>query len=549
MTQARGTRARSGINDVRVVHSVALRTGELDAVVAALGTRFSVRVMPLPPRASPDLGSPCAACVAPLVDPAEAQAALATLIRADPTTPVVLALRSHAEQARVHLLERGADECVALEPETPEGIVSAVERAIGRERGRAEQRALHERRRHTTSLARLATGIAHDFNNALTVIVNTLPYVRRRVSDPRASADLELIERAAHTAGALARSLLDFGRARREDGKRVPVDEVVSHTVAVVGRALGELVSVESDLGAGNATTRIPIADLQEMLSELLTRARDAGEQAGERAGHITITTRRVDGSELPRPERAGLPYIRLAIADEGHGTPQASQERAADPRARETPADGEPEAGLAALARDLRQYGGQLLRPPAPSAGMRVTIYLPEHPPPATEGGGLPEQATEHATEHATDRARPPEVAAPPAPPEQLDVLIVEDEPAIAELIRRVLAEAGHRCVTAGGFREAEQMAIEPAPALVICDINLPDGPGETLLDVLSARYPCAQLIALSGDGAHLETLSPHQADATLGKPFDPDRLRAVLEAARPAAATRRRRPDRASS
>jgi two-component system catabolic regulation response regulator CreB len=118
--------------------------------------------------------------------------------------------------------------------------------------------------------------------------------------------------------------------------------------------------------------------------------------------------------------------------------------------------------------------------------------------------------------------------------------VLVVEDEPAIAESLAYSLRREGYGVTTASTLAEAEQTVEEVD--LVILDLMLPDGSGFDLLATLrKLEHPPAVIILSSRDHeadrvAGLET----GADDYVTKPFSPRevvaRVRAVLRrAARP--------------
>ena len=111
--------------------------------------------------------------------------------------------------------------------------------------------------------------------------------------------------------------------------------------------------------------------------------------------------------------------------------------------------------------------------------------------------------------------------------------ILIVEDEPAIAELLAEILADEGYRVtVTVGEAALAE--AREDPPALVLLDVMMPGMDGPTVCrhlkaDARTARVPVIFLTALPA-----QVLAARLGDCTheglLGKPFDFDELLAAV-------------------
>jgi DNA-binding response OmpR family regulator len=109
--------------------------------------------------------------------------------------------------------------------------------------------------------------------------------------------------------------------------------------------------------------------------------------------------------------------------------------------------------------------------------------------------------------------------------------ILICEDDENLRQLIRVVIG-AGYRIVEAGDGYEALALAREHRPDLIILDLMLPRLSG---IDVLQALRE-----ELAADGTHVLVMSawPHAdeaalnagADAFLPKPFDADKLSAIV-------------------
>ena len=79
--------------------------------------------------------------------------------------------------------------------------------------------------------------------------------------------------------------------------------------------------------------------------------------------------------------------------------------------------------------------------------------------------------------------------------PLQPLDILLIEDNPGDALLVRQILAESGMnvKVHVAMDGQQALQMLSEPdfAPSLIILDLNIPKIPGLTLLERWSGRTP----------------------------------------------------------
>ena len=129
--------------------------------------------------------------------------------------------------------------------------------------------------------------------------------------------------------------------------------------------------------------------------------------------------------------------------------------------------------------------------------------------------------------------------------------VLVIDDEQAVRESIRQVLARSGFEVVTAdNGITGAEDYFAHPTD-VVIVDIIMPRSDGIAVIKKIRERHPNARIIAMTGGGnfwplgykphtlvtdAYLTLASQSGADVLMRKPFQRqaliDTVRALLEA-----------------
>ncbi|HET9651247.1 MAG TPA: response regulator, partial [Usitatibacter sp.] len=114
--------------------------------------------------------------------------------------------------------------------------------------------------------------------------------------------------------------------------------------------------------------------------------------------------------------------------------------------------------------------------------------------------------------------------------------ILVVEDEPAIQELVCVTLARNGHEVRRAASAAEANSAIAEALPDLVLLDWMLPDGSGPALTRKLRAdsrtrEVPIIMLTARAGDEDKVAGLEAG-ADDYVTKPFSPRELEARIQA-----------------
>lgn len=120
-------------------------------------------------------------------------------------------------------------------------------------------------------------------------------------------------------------------------------------------------------------------------------------------------------------------------------------------------------------------------------------------------------------------------------AQPSGWRILVVEDEPFIANTIERALRSVGHAVEIADNADSALQMAHRNVPDLVLLDVHMPGGDGFGVLSELR-RSPATQDIAvimvtaLRNEGYVIQGLQ--QADDYICKPFSITELVARINA-----------------
>ena len=110
------------------------------------------------------------------------------------------------------------------------------------------------------------------------------------------------------------------------------------------------------------------------------------------------------------------------------------------------------------------------------------------------------------------------------------IDVLVVEDNPLIAEHLARIASAQGARVRTASDYEEAMKAARRAPPQIAICDYDLGDGPnGVEVVRALTNEHDCVCLFVTAYPGEVLQG-ADHEPTFVLSKPFADDRVAAAL-------------------
>ncbi len=153
------------------------------------------------------------------------------------------------------------------------------------------------------ALGRLAAGIAHDFNNLLTVVLgNATLLLREQRLESTATSAVEEMKTAATRGADLVRQLLAFGRQQRLAPQVLDLNAVVAALGPLLSRLIGEQVRITVALAPGKAYVKADRSQLEQVIVNLVTNARDAM-PAG---GHLSIETGAARSRAGRRRARAG---------------------------------------------------------------------------------------------------------------------------------------------------------------------------------------------------------------------------------------------------
>ena len=110
--------------------------------------------------------------------------------------------------------------------------------------------------------------------------------------------------------------------------------------------------------------------------------------------------------------------------------------------------------------------------------------------------------------------------------------ILVVEDDEAVRELVRKALAPLGSRVFVAGSAAEAAAVAAGTRIDLLLTDVGLPGPSGTELATELCAAQPALRVIYMTGWQEHI-ALADVPDGLLLSKPFDLAELAQVVAGA----------------
>jgi len=378
-------------------------------------------------------------------------------------------------------------------------VAVATGQMVERLRGAGAQMVQHERLR---TLGEVSASVAHKFNNLLAVTLGQAELLQVDASAPQEG--LETIRRAALEGRETVRRLQHFTKsgAYREEPVWVVPHEAVDEVIASVmpaweakARERGVKYAVVPDY-APAPPVRVPVSALTEVLQNLLLNALEAM-PAG---GRVSIRV------------AADHQHVLFAVSDTGEGIPPEVRARIFDPffTTKPAPASG---LGLSICSRIMLNLRGTVAVETVARQGSTFTVRLP-----LPRGVGVPTEM------------RP---AAARAMPNPARILVIDDEPQVADTLARLLSGAGHMVETAlngaAGIERYRQRRFD----CVVTDLVMPGLTGLTVGRAIKDHDPGAYVILLTAQAERVDADQTAAAgiDRLVTKPVGREQLLQMFE------------------
>ncbi len=351
--------------------------------------------------------------------------------------------------------------------------------------------------------------LAHELRNPLAPIRNAAHVLGRLdLDEPRVRWAQDIIERQVSHLTHLVDELLDVSRIAR--GK-VNLKLARIDLVDLVRQACE---AVQPLFQAKGHHLDVQLPDMQVILEGDLVRLIQVLQNLLSNAAKYTP-----DHGRIELAARVCGRELEIRVSDNGMGIPAdllpgvfdlfRQGERTLDR------SQGGLGIGLTLVRRLVELHGGRATAASAGAGqGASFSVWLP-----------LPPQAVESVAPSEDPR---------PADAARLKVLVVDDEPVVAESMVVFLELEGHQVRSAGASEEAFRLLQEFQPRVVLLDIGLPDQDGYTVARKIR-QLPGGDaviLVAVSGYGQVDAIERGRQAgfDHYLVKPVDPEKLVALL-------------------
>lgn len=336
-------------------------------------------------------------------------------------------------------------------------------------------------------VGRLAGGVAHDFNNMLSVIIGYGEMARNNAKKKRPIDDeIKEILEAAERSADLTRQLLAFARKQTVAPKILDLNKTVEGMLKMLRRLIGENIDLAWLPGNNVFPIRMDSSQLDQLLANLSVNARDAIKDVGK----ITIETAGVTIGEeycAEHPESVPGEYTLLAVSDNGSGMDHDTQSHLFEPFFTTKELGKGTGLGLATIYGIVKQNGGFINVYSEIGLGSVFKIYLPRYT---------------GTTGHREDKE-----ADIPAVTGKETILVVEDEPSILKMTKKMLEQRGYTVIPASRPSEAISLSRNTGADihLVITDVIMPEMNGRDLLKHLKQSVPELKCLFMSGYTANV--------------------------------------------
>jgi PAS domain S-box-containing protein len=376
------------------------------------------------------------------------------------------------------------------------------------ERRRIEQHLQKSQRME--SIGTFSSGMAHDFNNLLTVIkgYSYLAHVDAE-DNPAIRESVDQINKAAARASSLIDNLLAFSRRQILQPRVINLNDIVSQLRKMLDRLIGEDVRIQTQLAADLGNSKADPGQIEQVLMNLAANARDAMPSGGV----LSLQTANVSLNRSSFGPDFNVPpgsYVCLTVSDTGIGMDVETRARVFEPFFTTKPSGKGTGLGLATVYGIVKQSGGFVGVESEPESGATFRIYLPR----VNEPVDYLAQVTARPAPHGGHQT----------------ILVVDDDPQLRQLTRKVLTSSGFKVLEAEGREQAEQLAATHRGSIdmLLTDVVMPEGNGREIAQQICGNGSKTRVLYMSGYPndtiVHHGMLDP--GIRLLKKPFSPARL-----------------------
>ena len=347
-----------------------------------------------------------------------------------------------------------------------------------------------------SALGEMISGVAHELNNPLATVMGYAQLLQTEPVDENVRRKVVAIDAEATRCQKVVQNLLRFARHHVPERRPVEVHAALDSVLQLLGHQLQvDDITVILDLETAPRPVMGDLHLLQQVFMNIIYNAYQAMKEK-RTPGRLTLKTR----------NQADL--VVIEITDDGPGIAPQNLKRIFDPFFSTKEVGKGTGLGLSLAYGTIREHGGTISAKSVPGAGSTFIIELPA-------GSEMPADGFVEAVD-----------AKPPASTTGKRILVVEDEPALAEVMAEILMAQGHYVDTACDGKHAKTLISRTKYDLIISDLKMPHMNGRDFYRHVAGIEPdlARRIIFSTGDTASKETQAFFEevGNPFLSKPFN---------------------------
>ena len=353
------------------------------------------------------------------------------------------------------------------------------------------------------SIGQMASGVAHEINNPLTGVIGFSHLLMSRDIPDDMKQDLQVINSEAQRVAKIVENLLTFARQRKPGREYVDINNLIVRVLELRSYEMKvNNIEVETQLAPDLPPTMADAGQLQQVFLNIVLNAEYFMTTAHNK-GKLLVRTERIDDN------------IRASFTDDGSGISKQNLDKIFNPFFTTKEVGNGTGLGLSICHGIITQHKGTIYAQSEPGQGATFVVELP-----------IVDDSTQSGQAEVTKEE--------PQKPRGAKILVVDDEPAILTLLRRLLTQWGHSVETINNADAALDRLQRERYSLILLDIKLPGMSGVELYRHIEEIAPALtrRVIFITGD--IMETSTQDFLDRAkvphITKPIDIELLKNTL-------------------
>jgi PAS domain S-box-containing protein len=335
------------------------------------------------------------------------------------------------------------------------------------------------------AIGQLAGGIAHDFNNILTAIIGYGNLLKTHLKDGPPSKYLNYILESADRAAKLIQDLLAFSRRQMISPRLVDLNTVIEGIKNILSRLIGEDIELSVNLCDGTLPVIADSTQIEQVLLNLATNARDAMAEGGSLFISTEVTTIDERFIKTYGYGKTGE-YALITVSDTGSGMDQKTKEKIFEPFFSTKEVGKGTGLGLSMVYGIVKQHNGYINVYSETGRGSTFRIYLPSMREESLKEIEPDAAALEGGTE---------------------TILLAEDDFPVKKYIRELLEGVGYTVIEAGDGKEVLEVfsKYKDTIRMIILDLIMPKMNGKEVFGAIRELNPRVKALFISGYSADI--------------------------------------------